>query len=707
MKINKKRLLTIIFVSVLLLSLFAIGCKNKNGEEVIKGVLYKINVCDEQLDVLLGSSCVLDVEYNKVAGVNLQFSSENNEIATIDEYGIITAHSVGETNIKVTYGNKTAQCLVRVYVDDYKPILFLPQVQQDSVNVFKDSSLNLNGKVLFAGNTYDDVSIEYTLSDKTVGTIVDGVFTALKVGKTTVTAQATWRGMAGETMYKEFSIAVISDVQLYVNDGQSGRLLMYTQEDEPVSFKVGGTDNDIAIDKEQIIVDFVMGENLLSFDKTAQTLKSKGISGEAKILLSYTDRDGEFYETLISVSIRPTIREYGETVTGFSAIDGNVVIGKAFAEILGSPVVEAYDKNGEALEVKNGNVYGIETSSTGKTCTTITICSRSIGYTINLEGYTRIIDEASDLSIFGVYNSTAAKFGDAQYQDGYYVLGNNIDASNYVHPATGNHLGGTNAVGLYGCLGKQKIGLTGTFDGNGYTIHNLSLTRYGLFGFVLGGTIKNVGFENVLFVGPNTGWDGGGQTTFAQYIAGGTLENVYVHAEKLSLNPNLQALLLCDTHATIMTNCMFVLDEDVSLRSNMTGSYGSLGSMWGYYGYPNKGSDAYANVYVISPTPISYVPNTSANGDNSYTVDAENRLLDDGSKNRVRKGVIRYDSFEDMRNNKNYFSDDQLPKNGYFTFYNDYWDMSSGIPVWKTLKDKTGKWESNNENYENFPEGWI
>lgn len=706
MKNCKKRMLIFLSGCLMMFALFAGGCKGCKGSPDTDPTLlpdYTLNLYDEQLEILLGNDYVLEVEFSKVAEQTLQFTSENQEIATVDEYGRITAHSVGETKITVSYGKKTAECLVRVYIDNYKPLLYLPQVPKDSVNVLKGNSLNLKGKVMFNGKSYDDVVIDYSLSDDSIGTIENGTFTALKRGETIVTAQATWRGISGETMYKQFSLSVLNDVQLYVNNGQNGKFLIYTQDTQAVSFTAAGTANGMAIDKEEITVDFVKGEDLLFYDRTAETLKSKGLSGEAEISLSYIDNEGEEYEALIPVSIRPTIREYAKTITGFSAVDGNVVYGQSFAEILGSPVVEAYDINGEALEVQNGNVYGIETVSTGKTHTTITICSRSVGYKINLEGYTRIIDEASDLSIFGVYNTVSGNYSDAHYQDGYYILANNIDASSYVHPSTGTNLNSGNAQGTYGRLGKEKLGLMGTFDGNGYTIHDLSLTRFGLFGQVLGGTIKNVAFENVLFAGPSTGSGGSSQLVLAQWIGGGTLENVYIHARVAATNPNARGFVAGDTYATMLSNCIFVLDEDVTQRKG----YGSFASVWSARKAAGRGNDAYANVYVISPTPLTYVPNTNTNGgDNSYTVDGENRLLDDGVHKLVRTGIKRYDTFEDMRANKNYFSDETLAENAYHSFYNNCWDMSSGIPVWKTLGDETGKWEADNEFVEDFPSLW-
>lgn len=83
----------------------------------------------------------------------------------------------------------------------------------------------------------------------------------------------------------------------------------------------------------------------------------------------------------------------------------------------------------------------------------------------------------------------------------HYVLANDVDLSSSAqwYPVGGSY--------------KQKA-FSGTFDGNGYTINNLNRTAtiseqnnriyFGLFGYINGGTVKNIVFENVniRFTGP-------------------------------------------------------------------------------------------------------------------------------------------------------------------------------------------------------------
>ena len=69
---------------------------------------------------------------------------------------------------------------------------------------------------------------------------------------------------------------------------------------------------------------------------------------------------------------------------------------------------------------------------------------------------------------------------------GTYVLANDIDATEYVHNFNNGWSSGWN-------------GLTGTFDGRGYTIDGITIRQGGLFAVISSGTVKNVAFTNVKF----------------------------------------------------------------------------------------------------------------------------------------------------------------------------------------------------------------
>ena len=137
---------------------------------------------------------------------------------------------------------------------------------------------------------------------------------------------------------------------------------------------------------------------------------------------------------------------------------------------------------------------------------------------------TKVITEAAELAMFSAkggydqYSSKASAWDDGDYwrasqeQSGYYVLGKNIDASAYVHgsriaadytdvtgkDAPAGEFNNATWNGYDKYVGKP-IGLTGTFNGMGYTIDSMTIgsQREGFFGIVNGGTVKNVAFKGV------------------------------------------------------------------------------------------------------------------------------------------------------------------------------------------------------------------
>jgi len=82
------------------------------------------------------------------------------------------------------------------------------------------------------------------------------------------------------------------------------------------------------------------------------------------------------------------------------------------------------------------------------------------------------------------------------------------------------------SMGTIGFGGNEA--LTGTFDGKGHTISNLTISQpsgdlVGLFGFINGGTVRNLGLTNVAIAG---NFDGIG--ALAGNTEGATIENVHV-----------------------------------------------------------------------------------------------------------------------------------------------------------------------------------
>ena len=227
-----------------------------------------------------------------------------------------------------------------------------------------------------------------------------------------------------------------------------------------------------------------------------------------------------------------------ETVTVSMAIEGE------FQEaIIGAERVEATYADGtltitEAKGIPTGEQY-------------ITVFTDTGVYTTPVIGATKVIKAASELAMFnakggnGEYTAKVTKssvdyvakyWKPEQEQSGYYVLGQNIDATGYVHGSryaadAEEVIAGTKEVGDFNNATwnsadgyeNKPIGLTGTFNGMGYTIEAITIgsQREGIFGIVNGGTVKNVAITNVKS-SISYGY------VVANYLLDATIENVYI-----------------------------------------------------------------------------------------------------------------------------------------------------------------------------------
>lgn len=168
-----------------------------------------ISLDHESLDLTLGDAGVLVASYLKQAGKVLAFTSSNDGVVTVDNKGNLLAIAEGSATITAEYAGLTDTCAVKVVLSGNVPTLQLPYVPYESVELANWSQLDLNGEVLFNKSVYTDATFEYALSDSSVGTMENGVFTPSKVGTTEIAIKGTWRGKAYKTLEKTITVTVV------------------------------------------------------------------------------------------------------------------------------------------------------------------------------------------------------------------------------------------------------------------------------------------------------------------------------------------------------------------------------------------------------------------------------------------------------------------------------------------------------------------
>ncbi|MBQ4053965.1 MAG: hypothetical protein IJD33_06465 [Clostridia bacterium] len=254
-------------------------------------------------------------------------------------------------------------------------------------------------------------------------------------------------------------------------------------------------------------------------------------------------------------------------------------------------------------------------------------------YTKPIIGATMVITDTEDLAMFsakggyGAYSSKATSWDDGDYwrpeqeQSGYYVLGGNIDANSYVHgsriaddyvtvtgEATSSEFsnGTWNGATVYV---DKPIGLTGTFNGLGYTIDGMTIgsQREGFFGIVNGGTVKNVAFNDVK-----------GKVDYnfviANYLINATIDNVFIAINEYDKNDKVNNPGYAINDLTGILGAYAINDTKLSnifirlnSQSTATATFGALfGSMHSDESYTCD------NVFVYGRTHFKYVVGTTA-----------------------------------------------------------------------------------------------
>ena len=653
----KKLLQSIIFVLTIFTLVF-VGCQKETTEEKPKE---SIVITSEVVELVIGEEFVVNATYQGFATGDIVYTIEDESVAIVDMDGLIQAVSLGETKLTATKGGVTDEVVVKVGLGELLPSLKFENSNSKEITIAINDFFDLSCLVTFGDANYKDASINYSCSNDVVK-VENGILKPQKTGEVIVTATATWRNYSGDTLIKEIKVCVENNVELFVNDNMivpQEEVVLYTypevsgkQYQTQTEFLPKAFENGNQIQAE---VEIVSGDGVIEYNAVDGIVSSKKY-GKAVIRVYCTSANAVVYEKFYNVVVKASIGDYKEVID-FSTLDGTLPLGKIFGDE-NAVIVEAYDENG-AYEVKDNKILGVS-SSVSLVEKTITVCTEQYGYNITIIPYTKILTKASDFEIFKIENTFAN--GSATVNsglfDGYYILGNDIDAGGYIHQ---NGVTGIDSASnrWFATQGFEDCGLTGVFDGNGYTVSNLQINRHGIFGIINGGTVKNVAFDKVTLSGANC-------TTLCWYGLDAKIENVYINIKEL---PNVwgRTAISASFSQSVINNMILKID---SVLGNLdAGAYGSFTSSNCNAEFENTLPNLFTNVYIIS--------NAQATITNKVIIDGENRDCEN-----IYSGIKRYDSVEDMKLNKNYLGSETLQKNDFTSFETSgYWKTDSGIPI--------------------------
>lgn len=464
----KKRIIFILSLCFILSCVLFSACQKDNKTN------YKIelNYYEYQLQV----NYSFKLEYSGCPYA--QFSSSNDQIATVDQSGIVIGKSAGKVEIRVQCENQSKTCTVTVVsVEQFTQVLSLNV--DENVNVLKsDNTLRILPKLLIDGK---ETQTEFLFSSQkeSVATIdKNGLIKPIEYGITAITVSANYKG---STLSKTVILSVIADIDIRFDN------YSYTLYTTSVNYKQNTSFSPLflgvyvdGVKDEDATVSYEYDQNLLKFENGKVSVITSD-SAKTQFTAVYQDENGIKYTCPISVEILfPVIDKTNQTnyyVGNWKdSLRGDKKIGReqiTFTEkVFEEEIVDIYDiTTGQEKDLNyNPQTCELENTELVKGSKTWKIYNDKYAVTVSVTVVDMVINTAEEF----VKTLSIAT-------DEHIVIGKDIDN-----------------VGQY--QNTSNI-FTGILDGNYHTVSGIDFSKAtaygGLFYRIDNATIKNIAFDKV------------------------------------------------------------------------------------------------------------------------------------------------------------------------------------------------------------------
>ena len=398
----KKKKVWMLLLSAIMLAGCAFGvtaCKDKGGDDStptdsvsvggdeVNGEIY-FEVTNYEL--ALGDTITLSPVNG---GSGIQWVSTNEQIATVNESGVVTANAIGETIIKATKNGETAMCRIEVVAASAEAVLSL-SLNKTSLTLYTGGTFVLQTTVM-NGSSVVGASVNYASTKKSILTVDNnGVITAQSAGKAYVKVTATYDGNTVEQYVtvnvKDSSNNMVVNVpstQLLAGDSLalSASLLNGTQVlEETLSGVTYTISNDaVATINGNELVGRAKGyvtvtatatyegvELSYSFDLRVREVYTVKYSSDGVVLESFDILDGEVFTNAMEAPVKAENRFVywafqGKEYTFTAAVESNITLIALWnpydftQSTYGAYVSYFAEENGETVEkIVEGGVSG-------------------------------------------------------------------------------------------------------------------------------------------------------------------------------------------------------------------------------------------------------------------------------------------------------------------------------------------------------------
>lgn len=134
---------------------------------------HSITLSETEVNISISESATHKLSATVQGGSDtLTWSSNNEEVASVDQTGLVTGHKRGDAIITVTNGEVSAQCAVHVFANHF--------------GLDKKASIAINQTLTLTVTGTPSSDAKWSSEDPSIATVENGVVTAKKIGMTTI-----------------------------------------------------------------------------------------------------------------------------------------------------------------------------------------------------------------------------------------------------------------------------------------------------------------------------------------------------------------------------------------------------------------------------------------------------------------------------------------------------------------------------------------
>lgn len=211
---------------ILFICLLCIFISNCSKEDDLKYIaIDSISISPDTVSIAKNDSIQLNVNISP-SNFNdkILWKSENDQIATVSEKGLVKAINIGKTTVSATSGGKTAKCVINVYINT------------DSIKIIPDTLIidSIGKKIQLQVRTYPTEAspqITWSTSNKNVVTVSEkGLVESISSGNAIITATT---GKKKAECYVSVSLAPLTADSIIIEPTS----LTLTKKDETIQLK--------------------------------------------------------------------------------------------------------------------------------------------------------------------------------------------------------------------------------------------------------------------------------------------------------------------------------------------------------------------------------------------------------------------------------------------------------------------------------------